>query len=94
MSDTDTIARKLDFMRADIEEPGSSPAARLIAGHAALLLGSVEAVLKAADEAHVMLFNREYWREPSEPVAWDLDPDKLRADITAALTGEEAGDAV
>jgi hypothetical protein len=47
MTDAGAITRKLDFMRADIEEPGTSPAARLIAGHATLLLGAVEAVLKA-----------------------------------------------
>jgi len=44
--DADVTARKLDFMRADIEEPGSAPAARLIAGHAARLLAAIDAILE------------------------------------------------
>ena len=53
----DTIAQKLDFMRADIEEPGSSPAARLIAGHAALLLAAVEAAIGSHVEGAINMGN-------------------------------------
>ena len=77
MNDAGAIARKLDFMRADIEEPGSTPAARLIAGHAALLLAALEAVLKLADPE----------KETGVP------PVRIREAITTALQGEEAGDA-
>ena len=57
MSDTDAIARKLDFIRADIEEPGSMPAARVIAGHVAALLAALDAVLKR----HEPIERRKGW---------------------------------
>ena len=54
-----------------------------------VLLAAVEAALKAADEArpHILGISGGYW------TLWDLDPSKLRAAITAALTGtgEEGG---
>jgi len=86
MPDADAIARKLDYMRPDIEEPGSSPAARLIARHAASLLAAVEAALKLADEAEPVA--RDYG---GEPIWWSLTPAELRAAITAALTEGEGG---
>jgi hypothetical protein len=84
MSDGDAIARKLDFMRSDIEEPGSSPAARLIAGDAARLLAAVEAVLKEADDFEA---NR-----PERLVTRRYAAECFRAAITRGLTGKEAGD--
>ena len=86
VADDDAIMRKLDFMRADIEEPGSSPAGRLIAGHAALLLAAVEAVLKLAHSAEPA-----YWG--ARRLGWTLDPAKVREAITRELTGKEESDA-
>ena len=48
------------------------------------LLAAVEAALELADSASVMAAGETM---PPQPVAWDLDPAKLRADITAALGG-------
>jgi hypothetical protein len=102
---TDAATAALEDKRAAIEALpatlGSAgcdwDSATAAAGHATSagrsLLAAVEAVLKLADEAHVMLADREYWHEPSEPVAWDLDPAKVREAITRELTGKEAGDA-
>jgi len=51
------------------------------------LLAAVDAALKLADEAEPV--ERDYG---GEPIWWSLSPAELRAAITAALTGEEAGD--
>jgi hypothetical protein len=50
---------------------------------------AVEAVLKLADNAKPTSF-AAVWNGPIKPVAWNLDPEKLRAAVLAALTGKEA----
>jgi hypothetical protein len=81
MPDADAITRKLDFMRADIEEPGSSPAARLVAGHAALLLAAAESALKLADD----------WEQVPALRGYECAA-ALRRAITAALAKEANDD--
>lgn len=82
---SDPVAAKLDFMRADIEEPGTSFAARLIAGHAALLLAAVAEVLKEADD----------WEGPrmERLVTRGYAAECFRAAIVRSLRGEETDDA-
>ena len=68
--------------------PPWSPHA-LLAADAPRLLAAVEAVLALADESHLMLANHETGQ--GEPVAWDLDPEALRAAISRELLSEEGG---
>jgi hypothetical protein len=65
----------------------------------------VEAVLKAADATRPRQFGSRYCARgcdgqgcppecgPVKPLAWDLDPDKVREVIGLTLLGEEAADA-
>jgi hypothetical protein len=54
-----------------------------------LLLAAIDAVLKEADSAQVVCEEETF---PPQPVAWDLDPVKVREAITTALAGKEGGD--
>jgi hypothetical protein len=67
------------------------------------LLAAIDAVLEKADEAipavgaiHCTCAGNgadDTCRCPERPVAWTLDPAKLRETIRAALAGKDAGDA-
>jgi hypothetical protein len=101
--DTDPAASALDGIRETLhvaKEQGFAewddaylPSA--LYRHTASLLAAAEAALKAADGATILLSACGVSGRCScgtHPVAWNLDPAKLREAITAALAGKEDDD--
>jgi hypothetical protein len=83
-----------DYEHTCVDQIPVEDAQFMIAARTALpwLLSAVNAVLKLADDARVIMHGSpppdDLTRAVGDPIAWNLDPAAVREALTRALTGE------